>query len=276
MTSEFRDRKADEIVFELRELSRGKRRKLARSLLYKKSKRPSDKDEQVVLLDALRGEEALTDFDRAYALIAASHKICENVNMGVATLWLDRLLEAEAIIRKMPIRFGLRKDRTHLVFSALNIALNLDLMTGGGHHRRLGDWFIEELESLNPKRMTPYLFNTTSNVVKCAGIVMLWRQDNVGNTALLLRRLVSYSIEINNPMHWWIYARFRSPSRIAKVNERAAFGSHCRTVVRLLALERAANESDATARQELLKEAAYLCVAQATEEQREALKTAIG
>jgi len=276
MTSEFRDRKADEIIFELRELSRGKRRSLARSLLYKKSKRPSDKDEQVVLLDSLRGEEALTDFDRAYALIAASHKICENVNMGVATLWLDRLLEAEAIIRKMPIRFGLRKDRTHLVFSALNIALNLDLMTGGGHNRRLGDWFIEELESLNPKRMTPYLFNTTSNIVKCAGIVMLWRQDNVGNIALLLRRLVSYSIEINNPMHWWIYARFRSPSRIAKVNERAAFGSHCRTVVRLLALERAANESDATARQELLKESAYLCVAQATEEQREALKTAIG
>lgn len=272
MNTDFRKRRSDEIVAELKTLSKRKRRKTARALIYKKNQRPEEKSEQIALLAALRGEEALTDFDRSYALIAGAHKVCERVDIESAPAWLNDILGTEAQIRAMPIGFGLRKDRTHLVFSFLNIALNLDLLTGSHHSIRLGDWFMEELENLNPKRMTPYLFNSTSNIMKCAGIAALSRPAAAGSLALLMRKLISYSIEINNFGHWWIHSRFRAPSKVSKISERAAFGEHCRTIVRLSALEAAAEQNDAALRAKLLKETAYLCVAQATDQQREALR----
>ncbi len=276
MKNDFQNSTGADVLSDLKRLSGRKRRTLARTLIYKKNRRPASKDEQIVLLDALRSEEVLTDFDRIYALIAGCHKVCENVDMQAAPVWLDHLLGAEQSIRRMPIGFGLRKDRTHLVFSALNVALNLDLLTGRRHAGRLCDWFFEELEGLNPRKMTPYLFNTTSNVVKCGGIVALSRPESVAHLAGLLRLLMSYSVEINNAEHWWFYARFRAPSRVGELTERASFGSYCRSVVRMFALEKAAAESDPVARAALVKEAAYLCVAQATDAQRDALFERVG
>ncbi|SDY16811.1 hypothetical protein SAMN05444340_10444 [Citreimonas salinaria] len=250
------------------------RRDGARTLIYKKNRRPAGLREQINLLDALRDEPALTDFDRLYALIAGSHKVCEEVLVEDAHHWLDRLLDAEAQIRAMPIAYGLRRDRTHLVFSAQNVALNLDLLTGARHATRLGDWVMHEVETLNLRRMTPYLFNSTSNTVKAAGLVALARPEAVDRIHDLMRRLVSYSIEINNPVHWWVFSRFRAPSKLDEVEERAAFGSHCNTILRLRALEDATRAKDADARRAAFEKVADLCVAQATPAQKTALTEA--
>lgn len=250
------------------------RRTVARTLIYKKNRRPAALREQIVLLDALREEPALTEFDRLYALIAGSHKVCEEVLTEDAHHWLDRLLDAEAQIRAMPIAYGLRKDRTHLVFSAQNVALNLDLLTGARHAGRLGDWVLHEVETLNLRRMTPYLFNSTSNTVKAAGLVVLARPEETGRVHDLMRRLVSYSIEINNPVHWWVFSRFKAPAKIDEVEERAAFGSHCNTILRLRAIEDAAGATDPAARHAAFEHVAALCVAQANPAQKTALTAA--
>ena len=264
-----------EALDRLARLSPRKRRTTARTLIYKKGQRPARMQDQITLLDALRDEPALTDFDRLYALIAGSHKVCEEVMTDEAHYWLDRLLTTEAQIRAMPIAFGLRKDRTHLVFSALNVALNLDILTGSRHTDQLADWFFHEVETLNLRRMTPYLFNSTSNTVKCAGLVILARPDQITSTASLMRRLISYSIEINNPAHWWVFSRFLAPARLRDVTERAAFGSHCNTIFRLRAIEDAAAATNATARLAALKRTAELCVAQANQRQKTALLDAV-
>jgi len=264
-----------EALDRLARLSPRKRRTTARTLIYKKGLRPTKMHDQITLLDALRDEPALTDFDRFYALIAGAHKVCEEVMTDAAVYWLDRLLKTEPQIRAMPIAYGLRKDRTHLVFSALNVALNLDILTGSRHTDQLADWFFHEVETLNLRRMTPYLFNSTSNTVKCAGLVILARTDKITSTASLMRRLVSYSIEINNPSYWWVFSRFLAPARLRDVSERAAFGSHCNTIMRLRAIEDAATATDAMARLASLKRTAELCVAQANPRQKTALLDAV-
>lgn len=247
------------------------RRDTARVLIYKKTRRPAGLAEQIVLLDALRSEPALAEIDRVYALIAGGHKVCEEVMVGEAAHWLDRLLDAEAQIRAMPIVFGLRKDRTHLVFSALNVALNLDLLTGARHADRLAAWFWEETEGLELRRMTPYLFNSSSNTVKCGGLVLLGDPDAGPRIAMLMRKLLSYGVEINNPLHWWLFSRFKAPKRLEEVTERAAFGSFCNSMRRLAALETAAAATGPEARRAALREVAELCVAQAKPAQKAAL-----
>jgi|GEM_PF-3561528 len=260
-----------EALARLADLPMRKRRDTARRLIYKKNQRPAGLDEQIILLDALRSEQALTEIDRFYALIAGGHKVCEEVMVAEAEHWLDRFLEAEAQIRAMPIAFGLRKDRTHLVFSALNVALNLDLLTGARHADRLASWFREEVEGLQLRRMTPYLFNSSSNTVKCAGIVLLGDPDDIARIARLMRKLLSYGTEINNPLHWWIFSRFKAPKHLADVSERAAFGSFCNSVHRLTAIEAAAAATGLEARRAALRAVADLCVAQARPAQKAAL-----
>lgn len=270
-TFDFTGNTGSEALNQLSQMSARKRRKVARILIYKKGRRPVDLDDQIVLLDALRKEPALTDFDQLYALIAGGHKVCEALHYEDAVRWLNMLLEAEPQIRKMPISYGLRKDRTHLVFSALNIALNLNLFIEDNNGPRLADWFFEELNALNPKRMTPYLFNTTSNVVKCAGLVIFQKPDIAHATINLMRRLISYSIEINNPIHWWVYSRFQSPARLADVTERNAFRSFVNSVKRLDAMEDVVMTTDAAGKHDALRRVARLCIAQSNVDQKSAL-----
>jgi hypothetical protein len=270
-TFDFTSISGREVLDRLSGMPARKRRKVARTLIYKKGRRPVDLDDQIVLLDALRKEPALTDFDQFYALIAGSHKVCEALLHEDAAHWLNMLREAEPQIRKMPISYGLRKDRTHLVFSALNVALNLNLFIEENNGPRLADWFFDELDALNPKRMTPYLFNTTSNVVKCAGLVILRKPDAACETVKLMRRLISYSIEISNPIHWWVYSRFQSPARLADVTERSAFGSFVNSMKRLDAMEDVATITDAAGQRDALRKVAGLCVAQANPKQKAAL-----
>ena len=262
---------AREALARLEALPTRKRRDTARRLIYKKHQRPAGLTEQILLLDALRSEPALAEIDRIYALIAGGHKVCEEVLLDDAAHWLDRFLEAEAQIRAMPIAFGLRKDRTHLVFSALNVALNLDLLTGSRHADRLATWFREEVEGLQLRRMTPYLFNSSSNTVKCAGLVLLSDPDDIAHIATLMRKLLSYGIEINNPLHWWIFSRMKAPERLGEVSERAAFGSFLNSVHRLSAIEAAAAATGPEDRRAALHRVAELCVAQATIPQKAAL-----
>ncbi len=270
-TFEFNAVSGSEALNQLSQMPARKRRKVARILIYKKGRRPVDLDDQIVLLDALRKEPALTDFDQLYALIAGGHKVCEALLYEDAVRWLNMLLEAEPQIRKMPISYGLRKDRTHLVFSALNVALNLNLFIEENNGTRLEDWFFDELDALNPKRMTPYLFNTTSNVVKCAGLVIFRKPDVARETVKLMRRLVSYSIEINNPIHWWVYSRLQSPARLADVSERNAFRSFVNSMKRLDAMEDVATITDAAGQHDALRKVAGLCVAQSNSDQKAAL-----
>ena len=265
-----------ETLARLADLPMRKRRDTARRLIYKKNQRPAGLDEQIILLDALRSEPALAEIDRIYALIAGGHKVCEEVMVAEAEHWLDRFLEAEAKIRAMPIVFGLRKDRTHLVFSALNVALNLDLLTGSRHAERLAAWFREEVEGLQLRRMTPYLFNSSSNTVKCAGIVLLSNPEDIARIADLMRKLLSYGIEINNPLHWWIFSRFKAPERLEDVTERAAFTSFRNSVHRLSAIEAAAAGTGPEDRRAALHRVAELCVAQATPPQKAALMAQAG
>jgi hypothetical protein len=270
-TFKFTTISGSEALDQLSQMPVRKRRKVARILIYKKGRRPVGLDDQIVLLDALRKEPALTEFDQLYALIAGSHKVCEALLHEDAVRWLNMLLEAEPQIRRMPISYGLRKDRTHLVFSALNVALNLNLFIEENNGPRLADWFFDELNALNPKRMTPYLFNTTSNVVKCAGLVIFRKPDVARETVKLMRRLISYSIEINNPIHWWVYSRFQSPARLADVAERDAFRSFVNSMKRLDAMEDVATITDAAGQHEALRKVAGLCVAQSNSDQKAAL-----
>lgn len=100
-TFDFTGNTGSEALNQLSQMSARKRRKVARILIYKKGRRPVDLDDQIVLLDALRKEPALTDFDQLYALIAGGHKVCEALHYEDAVRWLNMLLEAEPQIRKM-------------------------------------------------------------------------------------------------------------------------------------------------------------------------------
>lgn len=255
----------------LANMPRRRKCKSARLLIFKKATRPRNLDDQVVLLDALSQDQTLTRFDRNYAVIAAGHKICELVDVEGSKTWVDRMRAEWSEIAAMPIGYGLRKDRTHLVFSWLNVAMNLDLMRGGDQAGVWADATISEIDALNPRQMTPYLFNSNSNIIKVIGLSILKRPEQLDRLFDLALRLESYGIEINNPVFWWVFSRFQSPERISQVDTRAAFTSHRKSMRRLDAIEHATKAKDAGTRHQALLRVADLCVAQANDNQKQAL-----
>ncbi|MGH1416090.1 MAG: hypothetical protein ACRBB0_21565 [Pelagimonas sp.] len=259
------------VLAELAKLPNGQRRKTARRLIYKKKQRPSDLGEQLVLLEHLSRDDVLTQFDRYYATIAGAHKICEQTRVDLANSWADKMWADWADVRKMPIAYGLRKDRTHLVFSWINVAMNIDLLRGGKHAGDWADAAFAELDHLNPRQMTPYLFNSNSNIIKVIGIGLLSRPDQLEARFELALSLESYGIEINNPIFWWVFSRFRSPERFKDVKLRAAFNSHRNSMRRIDAMEQACNAAGGDAKRAAFLQVAKLCVAQATPAQQEAL-----
>ncbi|GAA4216413.1 hypothetical protein GGQ68_002606 [Sagittula marina] len=266
---DFRDKTAQDCLAALAAMPRKQHLAQARLLIYKKGQRPRDLGEQFDLLDGLTKDPVLTEFDRLYALIAGGHKLSEQVS-PLSSDWLDRMVVALDEVLAMPIGYGLRKDRTHLVFSALNVMMNLDLATGAHQGDRLAQISFDEAAALNLRRMTPYLFNSVCNLVKVVGIALLHRPDAAHQQAERCAKLMSYAIEINNSEHWWVFSRFKAPRRVDDLSLRAAFGSFRNTMKRLDAIEQAAN-ADAAARRPAFEAVADLCVGQAQPAQKAAL-----
>lgn len=247
------------------------RRKAARRLIYKKSTRPEDLTEQLIVLDALETDSALTSFDHFYALIAGSHKVIEQVDVAVAKARSERMWSIWPKVREMPVGYGLRKDRTHLVFSYLNVAMNLDLLAGSVRAKDWAEAAIAEVDGLNPRQMTPYLFNSNSNTIKVLGIAVLSCRGELERMYDLSLRLVSYGIEVNNPIFWWVFSRFQSPKKFKDVKIRAAFESHRNTMRRVFAMEQACQAATAEAKQSALELVADRCIAQVNPAQKTAL-----
>ncbi len=265
---------AEAVFRALDEMPKRQRNTAVQKLIYKKGQRPVDLTEQTLLLEQLSQDAGLQSIDKIYALIAGSHKVCELVQTDEAEKWSMRLEDALAVARDMPYSFGLRKDRTHLVFSLLNVAMNLDLLAGG---HRLGAYSkatFEEVEGLKLHKMTPYLFNSTSNVVKAVGISLLRDPSALNKQTDLMLRLMSFGIEINNPSHWRIYRSFQTPKTLAEVKTRAAFESFRNSMRRVDRIEDAAKATK-NDRPNRLRDVAAACLAQSNEAQKAALMASV-
>ncbi len=256
-------------------MTRRHRREMARRFIYKKSIRPKDLAEQLLVLEALEHEATLTSFDHFYAMIAGAHKICEQVDRPRAKERAEKMWLHWPKVRSMPLGYGLRKDRTHLVYSYLNVAMNLDILSGGRRSDQWAEIVLQEVEKLNPRQMTPYLFNSNSNIIKALGLAALSCPEDVDRIHDIALKLVSYGIEINNPVFWWVFSRFRAPTHMTNVKPRAGFGSHLNTMRRVFALEEARHSRLGPDRQNALHRVASLCVAQANPVQKQALMSAI-
>lgn len=265
---------AEAVLRGLDEMPKRKRIKAAQKLIYKKGQRPSDLTQQTVLLEHLSQDAGLPNIDRIYALIAGSHKVCEQVLTNQAEQWSGRLADALAVARDMPYSFGLRKDRTHLVFSLLNAALNLDFLAGGHRLAAYSKATFEEVDGLKLHKMTPYLFNSTSNVIKAVGISVLQDPNALPKQADLALRLMSFGIEINNPIHWRIFRSFQTPATLAEVKTRAAFASFRNTMQRVDRIEDAAR-APRSDRPDRLRDVASACLAQSNDAQKAALMAAV-
>ncbi len=271
----YTDQSGRSVLAEFSNMTRRHRREMARRFIYKKGIRPKDLAEQLLVLEALETDEALTSFDHFYALIAGAHKICEQVDMPRAKERAEKMWLYWPNVRSMPVGYGLRKDRTHLVFSYLNVAMNLDILSGGRRSNQWTEIVLQEVEKLNPRQMTPYLFNSNSNVIKALGLAALSCPEDVDRIHDISLKLVSYGIEINNPVFWWFFSRFRAPSHMTEVKPRAGFGSHLNTMRRVFALEEARHSRLGPDRQRALHKVADLCVAQANPVQKQALIGAV-
>lgn len=268
------DMSAEAVVKALDAMPKGERHKAVQKLIYKKGQRPTDLRQQTLLLDHLSQDAGLQKIDRIYALIAGAHKVCEQVLTDEAEHWSARLEDALITARAMPYSFGLRKDRTHLVFSLLNVALNVDLLAGGTRLAAYAQATFEEVDRLKLHKMTPYLFNSTSNVVKAVGIALLQRPADLPKQTDLMLRLMSFGIEINNPVYWRIFRRFQAPRALAQVKTRAAYESFRNSMRRLDRIEEAAN-APLPDRPDRLRAVAEACLAQSNDAQKAALLAAV-
>lgn len=270
----FLDMSAEAILRSLDEMPKRQRNQAVQKLIYKKGQRPTDLTQQTLLLEHLSQDTRLQTVDRIYSLIAGAHKVCEQVRTEKAEQWSRRLEDALGVAREMPYSFGLRKDRTHLVFSLLNVAINLDLLAGGHRLETYSQATFDEVDGLKLHKMTPYLFNSTSNVVKAVGIALLHDPSALPKQADLMLRLMSFGIEINNPSHWRIYRSFQTPATLAEVKTRAAFESFRNSMRRVDRIEDAAKATDSE-RPDRLQAVAGACLAQSNEAQKLALLAAV-
>lgn len=270
----FLDMSAEAILRSLDEMPKRQRNQAVQKLIYKKGQRPTDLTQQTLLLEHLSQDTRLQTVDRIYSLIAGAHKVCEQVRTEKAEQWSRRLEDALGVAREMPYSFGLRKDRTHLVFSLLNVAVNLDLLAGGHRLETYSQATFDEVDGLKLHKMTPYLFNSTSNVVKAVGIALLHDPSALPKQADLMLRLMSFGIEINNPSHWRIYRSFQTPATLAEVKTRAAFESFRNSMRRVDRIEDAAKATDSE-RPDRLRAVAGACLAQSNEAQKLALLAAV-
>ncbi|MCT4554503.1 MAG: hypothetical protein N4A53_07440 [Pelagimonas sp.] len=262
----YKDMTAEAVLQVLAGMPKRTRIKTSQMLIYKKGRRPADLKEQQYLLNKLSDDPTLAEIDRVYALIAGGHKTCELLDLEGAEAWSARLAEVLPQVRAFPYVFGLRRDRTHVVFSLLNVAMNVDLIAGGHRYAEFAQTVLDEVDGLKLRKMTPYLFNSSSNIVKAVGMALLCKPDERARQADLMARLMSYAVEINNPIFWYVFSRFTAPASLRQVEIRAAFGSFRNSMQRLTHIEEAAAADPADLPLKM-RQIAGSCLAQSRPEQ---------
>ncbi|MHA6344095.1 hypothetical protein [Roseivivax sp. CAU 1761] len=268
---------AAEAAAALAGLGRRDRRKTAQALIYHKRHRPADLREQAALLETLSAEPALLPNDRDYAMIAAAHKASELVDRDLTARLIPALTTILERAMGLPARNALRLDGVHMRFSVLNVLLNGGILTG---HPERGAWARrtrDALDGIDPRRVSPYLFNSTSNIVKTVGLSLIVEPEELGRAADQVKALLFYAIRLRyagNPV--FALTRRFGPKRLGDLRFQSAFGKMEDSFVRLDAIQRAAEaNADAGDRVAALARLAEACVAQIRPEQKAAMLAAV-
>lgn len=265
-----------EALDRLTSLKGARQLRAVRGFLYTKHSRPKDLPDQLLVLEALSQWPSLSIFDRSFALVASAHKACELVDVERCRALLPRLGAALGEASGLPPRAALRMDRTHLVFSILNVAMNLSLLVGDpvldDHARRV----IAEVEGLDPRRTTGYLYNSSSNILKTLGLALLVHPDRAAALAAQMQRILYIGVRANfaAPVPWSL-TRLTLPRRLEAIDVGAAFREFEGTMRRFGRLQALAQNDDPARRAALLHRLADACVGQAQERQKQAMMAAV-
>lgn len=271
----FHPETAGQILSKLDKMPKRQRKSAVDQLIFKKRTRPVDIGEQFELLWALSQDGRLTRYDATYALIACSHKACELIDQAALARVMPLLRQALSGSGDLRNELKLRASRTHLVFSLLNVSFNVDLLLGGAHKDELAAHCIDELQALNPRQQTPYLFNTASNLSRCCACAALIQPENLSLIVDLHQRLLSLAIEMNNPIYWRFYAWFFLSKKLEKVDKRTSFGEFQKAFHRLSTLEQLLVCDAEDARQRLLARVVDLSFSGRNADQRQAIEDAV-
>lgn len=252
------------------------RRKAIQGLIYRKGTRPAALSDQLVLLRALADAPVLRPFDRTYALIACAHKALESVDTDMLSALGPRLDEAWAFAATLPQRDVLRMDGLHMRFSVLNVAINRALLLDDPGLPALCRAAIAALNALVPRRASPYLFNSSSNIIKTVGLALALDPAQIPHMADQVGRLIFLSLkprhahEVLEP----ILRRF-GPSRLEDVEPDTPFSEFEETFERYRLLRALKVETDPAHRDAALLALGRSCIGQRTEAQRSALQAAL-
>lgn len=273
---EFRDMTADAVLEALEKLDGRPRRKAAQQLLYKKRARPDDRHAQLRIMSSLAEWDGLNRFDRTYALVASAHKACELVEREAMAGLLPRLEEAYSWAQGLRERNVLRMDGVHLRFSVLNVLINGSLLVRSGACRTHARAALDALDRIDPRRVSPYLYNSSSNIVKTVGLAVVLVPEHLPRRADQVQALLDYGVRLRGTREWLLpLTRRFGARRLADMQAEAAFLEFEESCLRALALRSAARAQDDDARRDALWQVAESCVGQYTEAQKSALLDAV-
>lgn len=271
---DFTQSTAAETLAALDGLTRRERHKAALRLLYKKRFRPANREAQRALLEAFADWQDLSRFERTYALVAAGHKACELADKAAMAALLPRLEEAYAWALTLPCRNVLRMDGLHMRFSILNVLINGSLLSAPDDAPRHADTALAAFEAIDMRRASPYLFNSTSNIVKTLCLATLLRPETLARRAREAESLLDFAMSLRGWRHALLpLTRRWGPRRLEDRKPHRAFREFEDTMQRFLLLRRAAATDAST--KEALRQLAESSIAQYTPEQKHALLSAL-
>lgn len=270
---DFTSMTADDTLAHLDAMPRRAARRTMRRLIYRKSSRPDDRNEQMALLRSLARAEQLDRFERTYALIACAHKACELVDIAMLASIDPDLHAALDWARTLRQRNVLRMDGFHLRFSVLNVLMSSALLRNSGDLASLAACALDELDRLEPRRASSYLYNSSSNVVKTVCLAVALVPERAEHAHRQLRRLIDLSLGLVH-IHQMIepVTRRFGPRRLEDVPRSGAFAEFEATMKRVFLLEDfSAHPEDANLRRRLAKAS----IGRKTEAQAAALMAAL-